>query len=34
MPSVEVVDLNNAVVGSVDLADEVFARAGQRRLAV
>lgn len=24
MPSVEVVDLNNAVVGSVDLADEVF----------
>jgi len=25
MPSVEVVDLNNAVVGSVDLADEVFA---------
>ncbi|HLG95395.1 MAG TPA: 50S ribosomal protein L4 [Bryobacteraceae bacterium] len=25
MPSVEVVDLNNAVVGSLDLADEVFA---------
>jgi len=25
MPSVEVVDINNAVVGSVDLADEVFA---------
>jgi large subunit ribosomal protein L4 len=25
MPSVEVVDLNGAVVGSVDLADEVFA---------
>src|SRR5579862_6557196 len=25
MPSVDVVDLNNAVVGSVDLADEVFA---------
>lgn len=25
MPSVEVVDLNNDVVGSVDLADEVFA---------
>jgi len=25
MPSVEVVDLNNAVVGSVDLAEEVFA---------
>jgi large subunit ribosomal protein L4 len=25
MPNVEVVDLNNAVVGSVDLADEVFA---------
>jgi large subunit ribosomal protein L4 len=24
MPSVEVIDLNNAVVGSVDLADEVF----------
>ena len=24
MPSVEVVDLNNAVVGSLDLADEVF----------
>jgi len=24
MPSVDVVDLNNAVVGSVDLADEVF----------
>src|SRR5271163_5051501 len=25
MPSVEVVDLNNAVVGSLELADEVFA---------
>src|SRR5579864_9481560 len=25
MPSVDVVDLNNAVVGSLDLADEVFA---------
>src|ERR1700682_2334916 len=25
MPSVEVIDLNNAVVGSLDLADEVFA---------
>src|SRR5580692_2162937 len=25
MPSVDVVDLNNQVVGSVDLADEVFA---------
>jgi len=25
MPSVEVVDLNNAVVGTLDLADEVFA---------
>jgi len=25
MPSVEVVDINNAVVGSVELADEVFA---------
>jgi large subunit ribosomal protein L4 len=25
MPSVEVIDLNNEVVGSVDLADEVFA---------
>src|SRR5260221_14303835 len=24
MPSVEVVDLNNAVVGSLELADEVF----------
>src|SRR5260370_22243966 len=24
MPSVDVVDLNNAVVGSLDLADEVF----------
>jgi large subunit ribosomal protein L4 len=27
MPSVEVIDLNNAVVGSVDLADEVFGAA-------
>ena len=24
MPSVDIIDLNNKVVGSVDLADEVF----------
>ena len=31
MPSVDVIDLNNKKVGTIDLADEVFGAAGERR---
>ena len=34
MPSVDVVDLNNAVVGTLDLSDEVFGAPRQQRPAV
>ena len=34
MPSVDVIDLSNKKVGTLDLADAVFARAGQRSAAV
>ena len=34
MPSVDIIDLNNKVVGSIELSDAVFRGAGQRSAAV